>query len=178
MWLLSGREKRSKCARRRRGREDSECANRQPGTSAAAAEHLPDPHLPCLQLPVLCASLTETSLPARSVQKPSPTINLPTTLLFIFYFLIHPVELGYPQLRQARDSPSGPSLILSQFLEYFMENGDLRAVVRRFLPLRHPNCTHRMRLHADRRDPPLPPALHVSTSHRFGGGGGGTGVGW
>lgn len=51
-------EKRSKCARRRRGREDSECANRQPGTSAAAAEHLPDPDLPCLhQLPILCARL-------------------------------------------------------------------------------------------------------------------------
>lgn len=39
--------------RRRRGREESECANRQPGTSAAAAEHLPDPDLPCLQLPIL-----------------------------------------------------------------------------------------------------------------------------
>lgn len=46
-------EKRSKCARRRRGREESERANRQPGTSAAAAEHLPDPDLPCLQLPIL-----------------------------------------------------------------------------------------------------------------------------
>lgn len=106
---------------------------------------------------------------SRSLRQPSAS---PPHFHLFFYFLIHPVELGYPQLRQARDCPSGPSLILSQFLEYFMENGDLRAVVRRFLPLRHPNCTHRMRLHADGRDPPLPPALHVSTSHRFGVGGG------
>lgn len=49
-----------------------------------------------------------------------------------------------------------------------MENGDLRAVVRYFLPLHNPNCTYHMRLHADRRDPPLPPALHVSTLHRLG----------
>ena len=71
-------EKRSKCARQLRGREDSECANRQPGTSAAAAEHLPDPDLPCLlQLPVLaCASLIEIPLPAevfRSLRQPSPS---------------------------------------------------------------------------------------------------------
>lgn len=43
-----------------------------------------------------------------------------------------------------------------------MENGDPRAAVRRFLPLRHPNCAHRVRLHADGRDPTLPAALHVS----------------
>lgn len=48
-----------------------------------------------------------------------------------------------------------------------MENGDLRAAVRRFLPLRHPNCTHRVRLHADGRDPTLPAALHVSTPAPF-----------
>lgn len=49
-----------------------------------------------------------------------------------------------------------------------MENGDLRAVVRYFLPPHSPNCTYHMRLHADRRDPPLPPALHVSTLHLLG----------
>lgn len=48
-----------------------------------------------------------------------------------------------------------------------MENGDLRAVVRYFLPLHYPNCTYHMRLHADGRDPSLPPALHVSTLHCF-----------
>ena len=39
VWLLTLErvgEKRSKCARRRWGREDSECANRQPGTSASS----------------------------------------------------------------------------------------------------------------------------------------------
>lgn len=51
-------EKRSKCAAAER--EDNECANRQTGTSAAAAaEHLPDPDLRCLQLPILGASLIE-----------------------------------------------------------------------------------------------------------------------
>ena len=50
-----------------------------------------------------------------------------------------------------------------------MENGDLRAVVRYLLPLHNPNCTYHMRLHADRRDPPLPPALHVSTQNGLGG---------
>lgn len=44
-----------------------------------------------------------------------------------------------------------------------MENGDLRAAVRAFLPPRRPNCTSHMRLFADGRDPPLPTALHVST---------------
>lgn len=45
-----------------------------------------------------------------------------------------------------------------------MENGDLRAAVRAFLPPRNPNCTSHMRLFADRRDPPLSTALHVSTA--------------
>lgn len=49
-----------------------------------------------------------------------------------------------------------------------MENGDLRAVVRYLLPAYYPNCTYHMRLYADRRDPPLPPALHVSNQHRLG----------
>lgn len=52
---------------------------------------------------------------------------------------------------------------LPQFLEYLMENGDLRAAVRAFLPPRSPNCTSHTGLFADRRDPPLPTALHVST---------------
>lgn len=44
-----------------------------------------------------------------------------------------------------------------------MENGDLRAAVRAFLPPRNANCTSHIRLYADGRDPPLPTALHVST---------------
>ncbi|KAF3689981.1 Voltage-dependent calcium channel subunit alpha-2/delta-2 [Channa argus] len=44
-----------------------------------------------------------------------------------------------------------------------MENGDLRAVVWYFLPLHNSNCTYHMRLYANRRDPPLPTALHISS---------------
>lgn len=58
--MRAGREKEQMC---RRGREDDECANRRPGTSAAAAERLLDPDTPRPQLPILCpAPLIEISL--------------------------------------------------------------------------------------------------------------------
>lgn len=103
VWLLHWREWERKGAnvRRRIGREDSQCAS----TSAAAvAEHLPD--LPCLQLPIVCASLIEISLPAevsRSLLQPSP----PNT-----HFLWSLVILS----SAVRDCPSGPSLIYPSFL--------------------------------------------------------------
>lgn len=149
-------ERRSKCARCRRGREDNECANRQPGTSSPAAEHLLDPDIPCLQLPILCLRLWLRF-----------HCRLKCPEAFANHQLILSLWSSVILSSAARRSFRSFSY-LSQFLEYLMENGDLRAVVRYFLPFHNSNYTYHMRLYADRRDPPISPALHVSTLHRFG----------
>lgn len=167
------------------GGKTSECANRHPGTSAtaaaaaAAAEHLPDPH------PQLPASTETQSPPLPKCPEASGNHQPPATLFFLLLRTIPPIKLIFRSSVVLRGEryPVIPALFLSslsfffssvfkppQFLEYLMENGDLRAAVRRFLPLRHPNCTHRVRLHADRRDPTLPATLHVSTRGAVSGG--------
>lgn len=82
----SGRGKGGKCARLRRGSEDSECTSRQPGSSspsssssaaaAAAALRLPDPDLRCLQRPVLRASAVEAPVSTANRHLPPHTFPL------------------------------------------------------------------------------------------------------
>lgn len=147
--VTSGRvgEQRSKCARRRRrrGREDSsECAHRQQQTQHL---HHPDPRLLSCQT----SPPPQPAQPSGSLRRASP----PTTHFSsgTRLFLARPREkLSFRCFSY-----------LPQFLEYLMENGDLRAAVRAFLPPRSPNCTSHLGLFADRRDPALPTALHVST---------------
>lgn len=153
-WLQWGEweSRRSKCARRRRrGREDSsECAHRQRQTGAAATQHLhhTDPHP---QPPKLSEIPPQPAEASGSLRRASPPATHFSSGAWLF--------LARPQEKLSSRSFS----YLPQFLEYLMENGDLRAAVRALLPPRNPNCTSHMRLFADGRDPPLPTALHVST---------------
>lgn len=114
VWLLTldrVGEKRSKCARRRWGREDSEYANRQPGTSAKQRQSIflilisRD-----LQLPIHRARLSlwlRFHCRAEVSRKPSANHHLPPHT-----FLWSSVILS----SAARDCPSGPSLIYPSFL--------------------------------------------------------------
>lgn len=137
------------------------CANRHPGGRIISRQQL---SIFLILIPRVrgCASLIEISVrPDGSSSRHLQPLTFSGARLFL--------------------APSGerlsfrPFSYLSQFLEYFMENGDLRAVVWCFLPPHYPNCTYHLCVHADSRDPPLPSALHVSSPHSFffGGRGGG-----
>lgn len=154
-WLRWGEweSRRRECVRwRRRGREDSsECAHRQRQTGASATQHLhhTDPHL--LSRQTSPRSPPQPAEVSGSLRRASP----PTT------HFSSGARLFLARLREKLSFRSFS--YLPQFLEYLMENGDLRAAVWACLPPRNPNCTSHMRLFADGRDPPLPTALHVST---------------